>query len=208
MDDKLALCYWSTRAWIFQEFLLSPRNLIFTKNAVYFSCSHGIRAEDVFSPPHQSDFTYYGDLERSGFVFQPHDKLNWTTYAEMASSYSARNLTNEADRIPAFLALSQVLAEDLFQGIPFVSSLPYSNLDAALLWRRCLGCRLCRNSNGGLELRGDFKKNQRNNMDFPPSWSWAGWRGYVHYSKFVLFRCESIVVNHPSCYFAGGDTDP
>lgn len=188
LDDKLTTAYWATRAWTFQEFLLSLRTLIFTSGVVYFSCPHGVRSEDVASPPHESEFTYYGALRRSGFEFRRGGQLNWTTYAEVASSFTARNLTNETDRMPAFLALSTVMGDELFGGVPLVSGLPFAALDAALLWRRCLGCDTCKNAGHALERRGGFQHDYpRDPIELPPSWSWAGWKGHIQYSQFILF---------------------
>ncbi|KAK4207980.1 HET-domain-containing protein [Rhypophila decipiens] len=188
LDDRLATAYWGTRAWTFQEFLLAPRRLVFTNKAIYFSCPHGVHSEDITSPLHESEFAYYGMLRRSGFEFQRRGELNWTAYAEVASSFTARDLTNETDRMPAFLALSTVMADELFCGVPLVSGLPFAALDAAMLWRRCLGCDTCKNAGRGLERRGGFKHNvPRDPIELPPSWSWAGWKGHIQYSKFILF---------------------
>ncbi|PMD43155.1 HET-domain-containing protein, partial [Hyaloscypha variabilis F] len=38
LDIALLSSYWRTRAWTFQEYLLSPRKLIFTQHRIYFAC--------------------------------------------------------------------------------------------------------------------------------------------------------------------------
>jgi hypothetical protein len=183
LDNFLSQTHWKTRAWTFQEFLLSPRRLVFTGKAIYFSCAHGVRSEDLTNPSHSSGLLYKGDFRRSGYDFQLEDKLNWTTYAELVSNYTARQLTNQTDILPAFAALSKVLQEELFFDAPFVSGLPISSLDAALLWRRCLGCDSCRNTSRGLKKSGGKFYML---SPFAPSWSWASWIGHVQYSPWIL----------------------
>jgi hypothetical protein len=156
----------------------------FTATAIYFSCAHGVRSDDLINPPHSSKFDYKGDFQRSGFDFKLRDKLNWSIYSELVSSYTSRQMTNEADAIPAFTALSNVLGVEIFGNSPFVSGLPFSSIDAALLWRRCLGCESCKNTSRGLAKRGGTWYVKAS--PYAPSWSWAGWVGHVHYSSWIL----------------------
>jgi len=169
---------WHTRAWTFQEFLLSKRALVFTDSGIFFSCPHGVRSEPVYNPPHACELDFdFSALEGLRYEARTETNLlNWAIYAELASSYSTRLLTNIADRIPAFLALSETLRRDLFLDTPFIWGLPTADLEAALLWRRCLGCIDCANPPSGLTRESKAG----------PSWSWAGWSGHVHYSDYVL----------------------
>jgi hypothetical protein len=183
LDDVLYKTYWNSRAWTSQEFILSPRRLVFTEDTIYFVCTHGVRSEEIRGPPHSSGLEYHGDLERSGLDFKLKTQFAWTIYADLVSNYTTRELTNERDILPAFAALSEVLREELYSGCPFVSGLPFCSLDAALLWRRCLGCESCKNTSRGLVKRGG--KHAILSLD-APSWSWASWVGHVRYSPWIM----------------------
>jgi hypothetical protein len=43
--------FWHTRAWTFQERALSPRNLVFVRNTVYWQCRHAVWFENVSAEP-------------------------------------------------------------------------------------------------------------------------------------------------------------
>jgi hypothetical protein len=59
-----------------------------------------------------------------------------------------------------------------------------SCLDAALLWRRCLGCD-CGNLSSGLPRRV-LVTNSAGHSEQPPSWSWVGRQGHIKYSTWLL----------------------
>ncbi|KAM7192126.1 Heterokaryon incompatibility protein (HET) domain containing protein [Rhypophila sp. PSN 637] len=189
MDDKLATAHWYTRAWTFQEFLLAPRRLVFTNKAVYFSCPPGVCSEDVVSPSHESEFVYDGKVRRSGVDFQHQEELNWTTYAEGGVQLHGER-PHERDGPHARV------------------SCPFKALDAALLWRRCLGCDTCKNAGRGLERRGGFKHDApRDPIELPPSWPWAGWKGHIQYSQFILFDDNTSWSIVPRVHWLDADDD-
>ena len=188
LDDALFNAYWNNRAWTFQEFILSPRKLIVTKDMIYFLCPHGVRSEHAMSPSHSSKWIYRGDLERSGLDFKMKTQYAWSIYADLVSNYTTRHLTNKGDVLPALAALSEVLREELYSSCPFVFGLPFCSLDAALLWRRCLGCPSCENTSRGLDRRR--LDDSAPWPDFAPSWSWASWIGHIQYSSWIM-GCEN-----------------
>jgi Heterokaryon incompatibility protein (HET) len=184
LDIALLSSYWRTRAWTFQEYLLSPRKLIFTKHRIYFSCSHGVRTEDLRAPDHSSLARYGRKLYQSGLEFSLNDKLNWEIYADLVAAYTTKSMSYETDIIPAFTALAATLSREVFGSTPFVFGIPQCMLNAGLLWRRCIGCTECKNAEAGLKSRGLAPES--NSAQHIPSWSWAGWIGHVHYSDWIL----------------------
>jgi hypothetical protein len=184
LDIALLSSYWRTRAWTFQEYLLSPRKLIFTQHRIYFACSHGIHTEDLRAPEHSSSAEYSRKLYQSGLEFDLDGMLNWTIYAKLVAAYTTKNISYNLDIIPAFTALASILSREVFGSTPFLFGLPLCMLNAGLLWRRCIGCTECKNPEEGLTIRGKSKgvpSDQR-----LPSWSWAGWIGHVHFSDWIL----------------------
>jgi hypothetical protein len=188
MDIEMLSTYWLTRAWTFQEFLLSKRRLVFTESRIYFSCSHGIRSENSRAPAHNLVDQYRNGFNQSGLEFNLDLVLNWKVYAEIVSTYTAKHLTYEMDVLPAFAAIANKLSEELFGRTPFLQGIPLCMLDAGLLWRRCLSCDECNNSEDGLSRRESKTANpiSPSNDDHIPSWSWAGKVGHIHYSDWVL----------------------
>lgn len=182
LDDILCDKYWTARAWNFQEFILSPRKLIFMDDMIYFSCAHGLRSEQMRGPPHSRRLQYRGGLEKSGLDFKLKTQFAWSIYADIVSNYTTRQLTNERDILPALAAISEVIREEVYSGCPFVSGLPFGSLDNALLWRQCLGCDSCQNAS-----RGFVKREGKYELltDYP-SWSWASWVGHVRYSPWIM----------------------
>ena len=186
LDIALLPSYWRTRAWTFQEFLLSPRKLVFTQHRIYFSCPHGVRTEDLRAPDHSSASKYGRKLVQSGLEFDLDNSLNWTTYATLVSNYTTKNLSYKMDVIPAFTALATTLSQELFSSTNFLFDIPLCMLDAGLLWRRCIWCDKCQNPEDGIEARrGNASDGDSSNQRLP-SWSWAGWIGHVRYSDWIL----------------------
>ncbi|KFA71931.1 hypothetical protein S40288_06728 [Stachybotrys chartarum IBT 40288] len=83
---------WSTRAWTYQEFLLSTRRLIFTETQVLFECNGMHCSELKFDT-----FAYNeGALQTKAPGLDPHD------YMEFVYQYSARELSHLTDHLNAF----------------------------------------------------------------------------------------------------------
>ncbi|OTA69367.1 hypothetical protein K449DRAFT_92144 [Hypoxylon sp. EC38] len=88
---------WMTRAWTYQEALLSRRRLIFTDEQVYFECQTLAR-EDSYIDNESSvyasnDFIFH----RRGFGLRPEEIFTYI------SEYSRRKLTYEEDYLNGFL---------------------------------------------------------------------------------------------------------
>ena len=178
---------WSSRAWTFQEWLLSKRLLIFQNDRVFWYCKQRLWCEKFtqnidsleFCVDQKYQLTNRFQLEPSYFLSKPQAgqqdgsvevRKDGTTvivrsgkfaaYGWAVHAYTQRYLSNHRDIQNAFKGISKVL-EPCF-GTGMLYCLPESHLDAALLWRpvTCL--------------------HRRNVGDFP-SWSWTGWVGQVSY---------------------------
>lgn len=179
LHEILDSTVWNQRCWTYQEYLLSPRRLIFSDEMIYFACGHGIFSEEGGQAHRRKDSSWQRlagyDIDWKG--------PNWKTYSELASRYTSKSLTEPADVISAFTAIIEIMKRDCFPGTRFAWGIPDSGLDAALLWRRCLWCA-CGNSARGLGKRNEvFTANGKGQ---PPSWSWVGRQGHVQYSDWVL----------------------
>jgi len=182
---------WSTRGWTHQEFLLAPKRLVFSSNQVFFVCNHGIFAEDHVKH-HRSEkdvgwfewpdeLSWHNRLEGYQIIWT---ELGWEIYAELVSTYTTKNLTSQEDAMAAFSAAMAVTKRNCFPDSEYSWGMFSSCLDAALLWRRCLGCD-CGNLSSGLPRRV-LVTNSAGYLEQPPSWSWVGRQGHVKYSTWLL----------------------
>ncbi|KAH8647328.1 heterokaryon incompatibility protein-domain-containing protein [Xylariales sp. PMI_506] len=144
---------YSSRAWTFQERLLSPRCLVFYRNTVKWECGEETCYELLnISPRIKSSFK----LSFVGFPFNPKIKAEPQNFIELARDYSGRKLSFEVDAMKAFTAILTQLAPSIPGGIHF--GLPEGSFHIGLAWHEWISPRLVR--------RREF-----------PSWSWLGWKG-------------------------------
>jgi len=106
---------WNTRAWTYQERLLSNRKLYFCKDQVFFECDHGQYREDMLIDPHSNaqlrEVTYGTDPKHgTAHKIVYRNKLNLHVYEEIVFEYTSRNLSYEEDIMNAFQGVSNVLS--------------------------------------------------------------------------------------------------
>ncbi|KAK5653509.1 hypothetical protein OQA88_8768 [Cercophora sp. LCS_1] len=151
---------YETRAWTFQEHVISRRLLYFFENEVIFSC----RETDCWE-------TCRNDrkLRRPGgsgpeisLASQLKNPL-WD-YETIVRHFTSRFLTNDSDVLRAMAGIIRRVSRKL--GYDMLAGLPIGAFDAFILFR------------------GD---NSRRRPDFP-SYSWAGWRGEIWVSRNLTNR--------------------
>jgi hypothetical protein len=161
---------WNTRAWTYQESVLSRRLLIVSNHQIYFTCRHGHTfCEDTNFESTDKPATLG---ERDGHIYGMTGKTNFEVYAGAIEGYTSRNITYHEDALKAFTGVLSYL-KMAFRG-SFLVGLPDTELDQALLWYP--------NSN-------QHRRQSSQGDDLFPSWSWAGWVGGVRYrSNLALSR--------------------
>ena len=155
---------WDTRAWTFQERLLSKRCLIFTEGRVYFQCLSTGMSEDIFADREGAGWS----LDLVNAPLQTLRELSrralWV-YTKCVPLYTARILTKPMDILAAFNGICNLMEKTM--QAPFIFGLPSSHFDLALLWE----------PQSALERRvpkTDKERAEYGAMQFP-SWSWCGW---------------------------------
>lgn len=173
---------WNSRAWTFQERLLSRRLIFFFGGQMIWRCQKSVAFEDMTAAESGEELEPYPWLSikpQHLLVKKPTEshlecsveKLRngktqivrtstFKEYASLVAQYSQRRLHDLSDALRAFAGLSHVF-EFCFRG-PMTQGLPTTLLDAALLWR-------------------PVERLQRRNTPGIPSWSWADWEGTVKY---------------------------
>ena len=152
---------WNTRAWTFQERMLSKRCLIFVGGRIYFQCQTTTMCEDIVSEDPNAGWS----LE---LVQAPTQKLAELSirpiqfYATSVELYTSRQLRFENDILSAFNGIGNLMGKTLAANM--IYGLPSSHFDWALLW----------------ETRETDPKilsiKHREPGKFP-SWAWCGWIG-------------------------------
>ncbi len=166
-----------SRAWALQEWLLSPRLLVFTGAGVFFVCEkYRIRAR------HDS---YQFRLTR-----RPED---WSgQWQRLVIGFCSRNLKNPDDKLPALSGLARQIAS--------LMSCPPGDYVAGL-WRAHLARELCwfRDDEGfSMNL---FKPNSVGRRSGrAPSWSWASIDGNVVFPEngstaVTIHSCQTEPTN-------------
>lgn len=162
-----------TRAWTFQEQLLSNRNIIFLEEQVYFQCKKELLSEDKYVH-NFIDRTYLPTTLESVRLaseinkkrkrrYSPIDEFRW--YEEFVPSYTAKQMGYPTDIINAFVGVQTQLGK-IF-GWTFAEGIPLQLFDIAILWT-------------------PIESVVRRITEPPhPSWSWSGWVGRVHYKDIL-----------------------
>jgi hypothetical protein len=165
----------STRAWCFQENVLSPRILHFTKTQLIWECVHCVRSEDNFiqSELYGGPIVDVGQLhwlkqlllnhDRHPSLNLPKDEIvfsSWYDYL-VSKDYAWRHLTNPSDKLVAIGGVASLLRETLF--MDYYAGIWGYRIVEGLSWMR--------QGPGGKAV--DYRA---------PSWSWASQDSGVGYA--------------------------
>lgn len=162
---------YNTRAWTFQERVLSNRSIMFLNEQVYFQCKKELLCEDRYGRDYSDSalFTlekarvWSSNSKTRNQPYSPLDEFRW--YEEVVAEYTAKRMGYPSDIINAFTGIQTQLGK-MFNWT-FKEGLPESLLDLALLWT-------------------PLESAERRATGFDhPSWSWAGWVGRTHYKDLV-----------------------
>ncbi|KAH9886508.1 heterokaryon incompatibility protein-domain-containing protein [Xylariomycetidae sp. FL2044] len=168
--EVLDSSWWNTRAWTYQERVLSSRLLVFADSQIHLTCLHSTYREDE-----TIDLRYTKMLKKDS-VWESLVEV-WSSYCGGVINYSIRNLTFDDDGLNGFMGFANALKARFRSG--FALGLPVSYFDTALLW-----------------YSRDTPRRRRDRRARPilPSWTWAAWAGSSAYgygyplSSRVLIR--------------------
>jgi hypothetical protein len=181
LSSAINSAYWSSRAWTYQEFILSPRRIVFHENIIYYSCCHGSFKEDSHYRKHKNS--------DNGMEYHAIDwtSVGWGTYRSTVVEYTQKKLSYDTDFLLAFSAVLEALKREGFTK-KFTFALPVSHFDEALLWRRSERRDITKEEyhiNGSRPRRESVillpDEFQEGGPTKPPSWSWASFQGKVKY---------------------------
>lgn len=183
--EKSAL---NTRAWVLQEWILSPRLVHFTKHGVFWECISHVASEN-----HDIDF-YFTHIQNQPFAREEERKFavmaraavagsfhTWQslydTWARLVEDYTSRGMTVPGDKFAALAGLTTAFRGQL-QDV-YIAGLWRADFHMGLLWSV-----ESYSSIDTIYLDNKRYKAPEWKAAIPgiPSWSWASIDGPVHYN--------------------------
>ncbi|KAH7634015.1 heterokaryon incompatibility protein-domain-containing protein [Sordaria sp. MPI-SDFR-AT-0083] len=190
VEDEMAASAWDTRAWTFQEGMLSKRSLFFSDKQLGISCQR-------FGAPDAYDPSCYGHLSNrpmdsfrqlmNGFNLTD-TKISVTNpqrtllYTGLIMDYTHRQMSRSSDSLNACLGLLSALQRRLFPS-GFEWGLPLRELPLTIGWSHDWQFpepKLLHKDSPPW----DIARPQR--REGFPSWSWCGWEGHVTFGQTSL----------------------
>ena len=165
----LEACFLQTRAWVGQERLLSPRSLHFDQDQILWECKDTRITEDgipVSDDTGQRDILAWDGRFKLKYPYKVSGSASlerefvWDWYS-MLENYTARNLTNPDDKLPALSGIANIMISRINDR--YIAGLWESHLNIGMLWQR---------SSKSPWLKRPPKWRA-------PSWSWASLDGTI-----------------------------
>ena len=149
---------WNSRAWTFQEGLLSSRCILFGPEQVFFECAEmgcceSIREPDLEMSENDHLIPYRSRLRNPFLDTYDFNLLYW----RLVRDYTGRDMKFASDSLNAFAAFT---VEFEHAGVKLTWGMPITLSSQQLLWEH---------------EPWDFRAISR--REGFPSWSWAGWNG-------------------------------
>jgi hypothetical protein len=157
-----------SRAWAYQERLLSPRVLHFCNGFLVFECMHQTVTEDGFISNAAQP-----KIDHTRALADSNQKSLAARWRHAVQIYSSLNLTFEQDRLPAIAGLAQQMAR--YRNDDYISGIWTSSIIDDLAWR---------------------KPQRMNKRSTAPSWSWAKGDGGIYYDPSAPLTPQCQLVAH------------
>ena len=197
LGEKTGAKY-ESRAWTFQERILSNRCVFFTKYQLYFHCRRAWFTEG-------DPFRHHPIIANNSFLANPLDlighmtssNLNFTLYSEQSGyddtawrrtllqvfkksvmTYRCRELSRSEDALNGFSGITGHLSREY--DLHFVSGMPLEYIDDAMIWV----------SPGRLRQRLPAAARRGAPLEYFPTWSWVCLEGPITF--LASDRCGDV----------------
>jgi len=177
---------WMSRAWTYQEAVLSRRLIFFTDDQVYFECltSHCSESAPLNFKACNSESKQElrKSFARGMFsldAIEEHNKVELLEHVLI--EYTKRTLSRSEDSLRAVLGILILFGQGRFPihhifGIPVLTALT-ADQGFHFTSRRTSACHGFANLLLWRHVRPSYRRSSF------PSWSWAGWEGELHSSR-------------------------
>jgi hypothetical protein len=193
------------RAWTLQEAVLSNRILLYTSEELVWECNESYRCEcgqnsTAIQPDDEFSYRAIRKPESAPGVMTL--KEAYRKWNELVMYFSERQLSYDADKLPAFSGLAKQFQHVLksISGAPdvYLAGLWRGDLAESLLW----------------STEPDFRRHNRDQeIEYrrprawrAPSWSWAAVEGPVDLPPFRRFESTIRVLDAAITYATADDT--
>jgi hypothetical protein len=174
--EEIGKSVYASRAWTFQERILSRRRLYFCDRQVYFECSSAFWCEEPSVPPFDGpdpfeirimsgNVTAYASEWADAINEREWDRA-FAFFSNLIGDYSKKQMSYPSDVLNAILGILSALQSYSFWR--FYYGVPEPLLELALLWTPA----------GVSERRPSATAGPSSSF---PSWSWVGWIGAVNF---------------------------
>ncbi|ETS87797.1 hypothetical protein PFICI_01625 [Pestalotiopsis fici W106-1] len=186
LSDVVQDSSWNSRAWTFQEGILSRRCLYFAEHQVFWQCRTSYQSED-HPDNHEIDSpTLEGGWMAHTFGQETGDdpSAQFRLYRSLTKSYCHRYLTFPSDALNAFSGILSSLTHML--DWKFACALPESLFDFALLWKPQLQ-----------KSRARWSSDERRESSCTlPTWCWTAWKNQIWWDPWRLdsFAGQDVTV--------------
>jgi hypothetical protein len=182
LSSTLSDSKWDTRAWTFQEKVLSRRCLFLSDTQSYFQCRTSYHTEDCIREQNRTS-PAAGDsnpFERQVIENDGPYGTKFFIYESLVKSYSCRKISYHSDSLHAFVGILSSFKRSF--GWTFISSLPESVFDLALLWRPM----------ATISLR---PRNVPKLACTSPTWCWTSWIGNIYWDAWCIHSYAGATVS-------------
>ena len=168
---------WHTRAWTFQEGILSKRCLFFSEDQVYFQCQSGYYTEDSHGDQtrHEWDSGFFNPFSKKGTKSTDSFYEVFNVYNRLVKAYSRREYTYHSDSLNAFQGVLSSFNTSFEWN--FISALPEDVFDLALLWSPM--------STADLRPR-ESSHHPEDAVCRTPTWCWTSWIGSIFWNPWRI----------------------
>ena len=178
LDDALSTSHWASRAWTFQEGLLSTGKLVFSSKQVYFVCPSATSSEATSSmakPPVMWN-RILNSIESSASTGPAFPKpLQDDQLGELVAEFTRRNLGHAEDCLGAFKGVLSTMERTRGDAHHyFFSGLPLADFGRWLLWSEMP------QQPRAPAIPAFAPPANWQNVGWP-SWTWVGHWAPVHY---------------------------
>lgn len=159
-----------TRAWVFQERILSRRAVYFCADVLGWECASSQHCQCQQCHAHQRipGYHYYPRRYRTGLTDAPAaDSAMVRSWHDMVRDYTRLNLSFASDKLPALSGLAKRIARQKRPAARYLAGLWSDSLLVDLTWTY------------DAKIRNSIDASKANQEGRAPSWSWAAWDGEI-----------------------------